>query len=217
MDHPLRRRATSSGVGDYQMLSLGLFLIAMLSSCALAPASPPPTHTYLLAPDLPQPTSPAPSGPTLLISVPRAVPGYDTRRMAYTHRPYELNYFARNEWVAPPALMLQPIFIRAFEASGHFQSVVPDDLRVLADLRLDTQILRLVQDFSVQPSQGHIVLQARLINIANGREVANRIFEAREPAPEEEPYGGVVALNRALEHILREMVTFFTQLGLILK
>ncbi len=215
MGRPLRRQATPFGAGDYKILSLflELSLIAMLSSCTLAPASLPPTHTYLFAPNLPQPTSPAPSGPTLLISVPRAVPGYDTRQMAYTQKPYELNYFSRNEWVAPPALMLQPILIRAFEVSGHFQSVVPDDLRVLANLRLDTQILRLVQDFSVQPGQGHIVLQARLINLTNGREIASRIFKAREPAPEEGPYGGVIALNQALEHLLKEMVAFFTQVS----
>lgn len=202
--------------GYYQRLSLELLLMAMLSGCTLTPDTPPTLHTYLLAPRLSQhqqANSPS-TELTLLVSAPQAAAGYNTRQMAYTRKPYELEYFSRNEWVAPPARMLEPLLVSALDASGHFQSVAPSDVRLLADLRLDTQIIRLVQDFSVQPSQGHIVLQARLIDLGSGQEIASRTFEARETAPKEGPYGGVVALNRALKHVLGELVTFITQAGL---
>ncbi|ADE13652.1 protein of unknown function DUF330 [Nitrosococcus halophilus Nc 4] len=187
---------------------LCLIMVVILSSCTLSPKQPGPVRTYLLAPQLPPQTTAAPTPLTLLVSTPQAAAGYGTSQIAYTRKPYELDYFSRNQWVDTPERMLKPILVNALEASGHFQSIAPDDTRILAELRLDTEILRLVQDFSGQPSQSHLVLRARLIDLAKGEEIASQTFEAREPAPEEGPYGGVIALNRALERILRELVTF---------
>lgn len=107
--------------------------------------------------------------------------------------------------------MLEPILIGALDASGHFKSVIPSRVRIPADLRLDTEITLLIQDFSTQPSQGHFVLDARLIDLASGQEIAHQTLSAREPMPAENPYSGVIALNRALEHILEELVIFCTQ------
>jgi cholesterol transport system auxiliary component len=139
------------------------------------------------------------------------VAGYNTQQMAYTRKPYELNYFSRNEWVDTPGRMLEPILVSALEASGRFQSVVPSYARIPADLRLDTEIILLVQDFSVQPSQSRFALHARLIELASGQEIASQTLEAQEPMSKENPYSGVIALNQALEHILRELVSFCVQ------
>jgi cholesterol transport system auxiliary component len=131
--------------------------------------------------------------------------------MAYTRKPYELNYFSRNEWVDIPERMLEPILVSALEASGHFESVIPSYIRIPADLRLDTEIIVLVQDFSIQPSQSRFILHARLIDLANGQEIANQTFRAQESMSAENPYDGVVALNQALEHILGKLITFCAQ------
>lgn len=188
-----------------------MFIITSLAGCTLTPEQTSPVRTYVLAPQLPPQAAASPAPLALLVSTPQAAAGYGTRRMAYTRKPYELDYFSRNEWVGTPERMLEPILVNALEASGYFQSVVPSDIRIVAGLRLDTDILRLVQDFSSQPSQSHLVLRARLIDLDGGREIATRTFEAREPAPEEGPYGGVIALNRALERILKELVNFCAQ------
>lgn len=194
---------------------IGLLLIGMLSGCAaLAPARPIPIHTYLLLPPklpLQVKTASARTHLTLLISMPQAVAGYNTRQMAYTRKPYALSYFSRNEWIDTPGRMLEPILIGALEASGHFKSVIPSRVRIPADLRLDTEITLLVQDFSTQPSQGHFILDARLINLVSGQEITHQTLSAREPMSAENPYNGVIALNRALEHILEELVIFCTQ------
>ncbi|WP_166804982.1 ABC-type transport auxiliary lipoprotein family protein [Nitrosococcus wardiae] len=186
-------------------------MIIILSSCTLSPEQSGPVRTYILAPQLPPQTAASPTRLTLLVSTPQAAAGYGTPQIAYTRKPYELDYFSRNQWVDTPGRMLKPILVNALEASGLFQSVAPGDTRILAELRLDTEILRLVQDFSDQPSQSHLILRARLIDLARGEEIASRIFKAQEPAPEEGPYGGVIALNRALERILGELVAFCTQ------
>ena len=191
---------------------LGLFLAVVLSSCGtLLPQPPPPVQAYLLNPQLPVQEESSSSQLRFAISAPRAAAGYTSSQMAYMRRPYELSYFSHNEWVDTPARMLAPILVNALEASGYFHSVAPSHVRMLADLRLETEILRLVQDFSTQPSEGHLILQARIIDLSTGQEIASRIFEAREPAPKEGPYGGVVALNQALATILNELAAFCAQ------
>lgn len=195
-----------------RLLLTAILLIAMLSSCALTPTQSLPAHTYLLlTPQLSTQAAPPQTRLTLLVSTPRAAAGYNTQQMAYTRKLYELSYFSHNEWIDIPGHMLEPILVSALEASRGFQSVVPSYVRIPADLRLDTEIILLVQDFSTQPSQARIALHARLIELASGQEIAGQTFEAQEPMLEENPYSGVIALNQALEHILRELVSFCVQ------
>ena len=209
MHLPSRLAAALSDNHSRQPIHFGLLLIAMLSSCTLIPTQSLPVHTYLLlTPQLSPQTASPHTRLTLLVSTPRAAAGYNTRRMAYTRKLYELNYFSRNEWVDTPGRMLEPILVSALRASGRFKSVIPSYIQIPADLRLDTEIIVLVQDFSIQPSQSRFILHARLIDLASGQEIANRTFGAQEPISAENPYSGVIALNQALQHILGELITF---------
>ncbi|MEE9451431.1 MAG: hypothetical protein V3V61_01585, partial [Gammaproteobacteria bacterium] len=46
---------------------------------------------------------------TLLVSVSTLNPAYRTSRMMYVDQPFQLDVFAKNEWVSPPAEMLLPL------------------------------------------------------------------------------------------------------------
>lgn len=152
------------------------------------------------------PTS-APHAPTdapaLLVGIPRAGPGFDSPRMAYTAEPHALAYFARHQWVDTPARMLQPLLVRAAESTGRFAAVVQGPTSVATDLRLDTEIVELVQDFSVRPSRVRLALRAQLVDVAERRVVAVRDVTLSEPAPNDDPAGGVEAANRVLGAALR--------------
>ena len=52
-------------------------------------------------------------GPVLLVSPPQAEPGFETQRMAYVRRPYQLEYYAVNQWADTPARMLAPLMVHA--------------------------------------------------------------------------------------------------------
>ncbi len=166
-------------------------------------------NVYLLS-ALPAASShrPARREGVLAVSPPRAQPGFDTDRMVYVQRPYEIEYFADNRWAEPPARMLAPLLAQALERSGAFRAVVQAPSAVAADLRLDTELVRLQQDFSTRPSRIELTLRAQLVDLRHGRSLATREFDVTEPAPHDDPYGGVVAANQAVARMLGQLVAF---------
>lgn len=150
----------------------------------------------------------SPDAPNLLVSPARAWPGFDSPRMAYVRTPHELEYFARNQWIDSPARMLTPLLIQAVEASGAFGAVVTPRSGVLARLRLESEIVRLQQEFMGMPSRVRFTLRVQLIDVAAKRVLATREFDVTENASSEDPYGGVVASNRAVSRVLDEVKAF---------
>ena len=142
--------------------------------------------------------------PAILVAAPVARPGYDGARMVYVTRAYEVRFFARHEWVAPPAQMLAPLLVEALERVGRFRAVQsPAD--VVPAYRLETEIITLQQEFTLQPSQTRFALRAQLVDVAERRVVATEEFEAVERAPSDGPYGGVVAANHAVARVLDDL------------
>lgn len=183
--------------------------LVLLTACAgLRPAEPETASTYLLD-TVPKGSNTAAKadGPTLIVSSPRAMPGYDGVQMAYTREPHKLEYFARNQWADTPARMLAPLLVRALEHRGAFRAVTGAS-PVRGELRLDTELIRLHQDFTARPSRVRLTVRAQLVDTARKRVVASRMFDAAETAPADTPYGGVVAANRALARVLDQIAEF---------
>lgn len=182
-------------------------LAVALAGCALF-ASPGPAPS-LFALDVPSAGASAGSAAAQAIEVapPSARAGFDGSRMAYVTRPYELNYFARHQWVEPPARMLAPLLAEALERDGRFEAT-QGGANLSASLRLETEIVALQQEFTAHPSQVRFTLRARLLDLAKRRVVASSAFEAVEPAPSDDPYGGVIAANRAAARVLDEVASW---------
>jgi cholesterol transport system auxiliary component len=104
--------------------------------------------------------------------------------------------------------MLEPVLVEALGASPAFGAVTPDARGIRADLRLDTTIEALYQDFRPHPSLGRVALRVRLVDLETGRILATRLFEDSEPAPSNDAYGGVQAINRLLGRLLPEVADF---------
>jgi len=75
-------------------------------------------------------------------------------------------------------------------------------------LKLDTEVVRLQQEFGTAPSQAHFTLRAVLLDSATRRVVAVREFDASVPAPSEDAPGGVNAANLAVQRVLGELAEF---------
>ena len=144
----------------------------------------------------------------LTVSTPRAAPGFDTPQIVYVRQPHELSYFVANRWATPPARMLGPAFVRALEQAGSFNAVMPTAGPVAADLRLDTELVRLQQDFAARPSRVQLTLRAQLFDLRAKRVIASKLFDETENAPSDDAYGGVTAANRALQRVLEQLADF---------
>lgn len=198
-------------------------VLVLLGSCAGVLPRPPesPPMTYLLAPDLPQrdrePGHPAGARPTLLVAEPKAAAGYSTRRMAYLEQDYRIDHFAEHEWVDAPAAMLGPLLVTALRGNAAFGAVSEEALGISADLRLDTLIESLYQDFRTRPSLARVELRVGLVDPNGRRVLATQVFADTELATSEDAYGGVVAVNRILTRMLPRIADFAAENALRLR
>jgi cholesterol transport system auxiliary component len=144
----------------------------------------------------------------IAVSLPRALPGFDTSQMAYVEKPHELNYFVTSRWADTPARMLEPLIAQAIEQTGGFKAVVETSGGIPADVRLDTELVRLQQDFQTRPSRVQFTLRARLVDVRGKRLLAVQEFDEVENADSEDAYGGVTAANRLLQRMLGRLAGF---------
>ena len=202
----------------YRHCASGLMLAALCACSSLRPTATPPPSFYSLdaaaAPGATQPVkpTPAPTGaPTLIINPPHAAAGFDSQRIIYTRAAQKLEYFAHSEWVDPPARMISSLVVGALEQSGVFRAVVSAPGSASGELRLETEVLLLQQEFASSPSQVRFALRAYLAEDGTRRVVATRDFEALVAAPSDDPYGGVRAANMAVQNVLEQLTAFCAQ------
>jgi cholesterol transport system auxiliary component len=146
--------------------------------------------------------------PVLVVTTPRAHGGYDTHRIAYMKQEFGLRYYTRSRWADTPARMLAPLMAEAMNASGHFRALYASPGRVSAGLRLDTELIRFHQDFTVQPDVLHLTIRAQLVDLEQQQVLATQLFDIREPAESADAYGGVQAANRAVQVLLGQLTEF---------
>jgi len=144
----------------------------------------------------------------LEVGVPRAAPGFDTAALLYVQKPFVLDAFATHRWVDAPARMIWPPLTHALEQTGYFRAVVPAPAGVPTDLRLDTELVRLQQNFMTRPSRVELSLRFRLLDLRGRRVVAARVVDVDVAAASDDPDGGVVAANTALASALAQAAAF---------
>lgn len=154
------------------------------------------------------PAAAAAAALTLIINPPHAAAGFDSPRIIYVRESHKLEYYAHNEWVDTPARMLAPLIVAAVESSGTFRAVVTTPSAAAGDLRLDTEIIRLQHDVGSRPSHVQFTLRAYIVDNTKRRVLAWREFDESVSAASEDPYGGVVAANRAVRTVLENLSAF---------
>lgn len=188
--------------------------VLTLSACSvLQPKASTPPSFYALeyagpAANAPASRAPLASAPTLVISPVRAASGFDSQRIIYMREPHKLEYFAHSEWIDTPARMLGPLMVASIEQTGAFRAVVMTPGSASGELRLDTEIVRLQQDFQTKPSSVHFTLRVYLVEEKTRKVVAWRSFDAHVPASSDDPRAGVAAANRAVQTVLEELSQF---------
>jgi cholesterol transport system auxiliary component len=119
-----------------------------------------------------------------------------------------LQYFSQSEWVDTPARMLAPLLVSALQSSGAFKAVVSMPSGATGAFRLDTEIVRLQQDFDAAGgSTVRFTLRATLLDNLSRKVRGTREFEASVAAGSD-AYSGVVAANAAVHTVLADLTKF---------
>jgi len=198
----------------YRMVRVACVLLALTAAGCLSPrADSVPVHTYrlTLGPDRPEDRPVDINGPILQVGTPLAEQGYETTRMVYLKRPYELEHYAVNQWADTPARMFASLMLRALGRTGSWRAVVPLPGSIRGDFRLESYGFTLQQEFMQDPSRVRVTVHAQLVDVKESRVVGTRSFEMVENAPSEDAYGGVLAANRAIAALLDDMASWLRE------
>lgn len=132
------------------------------------------------------PTAPTASL-TLVVNPVRAASGFDSQRIIYMREPYKLECFARSEWMDTPARMLGPLLVASVAQTGAFKAVVLTPGLASGGLRMDTEIIRLQQEFHTSPSSVRFTLRAYLVDEKTRRVAAWKELDSQVPAASDAP------------------------------
>ncbi len=195
----------------------GALLLSLVTGCSAlsSTAIPPPSFFALDRTGAPtaksrlwQGGAKATSAPTLIVNPPHAAAGFDSQRIVYVRKAHQLEYFSHSEWVDTPARMIVPLIVAATEESAAFRAVVLTPSAAAGDLRLDTEIVRLQQEFGATPGRVHFTLRASLVDNTTRRVLAQREFDETMSTASDDPRSGVVAANQAVQVVLEKLAGF---------
>jgi cholesterol transport system auxiliary component len=197
-------------------LTFGLLaLLPVLDACSLpGRAQAPSLQTYVLqASQAVKASAPAAARKCLSIRVssPAAAPGFTTSRMAYTEQANRLDYFAYHEWVDTPARMLARLEAQGLDASGLFGAVLSGSPEIRTDLRLDSEMIRLLQEFTGSGNTLALDIKVTLVDVKSRSLLGSKRFSYSEAASKANPEAGVAAANRATDTFLADLLAFLEE------
>lgn len=190
-----------------------LLVAAMMTGCLSPRTTSSEIHTYQLSLDG-GPSEARPGkldGPVLLVSQPQAEPGFETERMVYVKRPYELEYYAVNQWADTPVHMFTPLMVQVLNQDSVWRAVIPQPSSIRGDYRLDTHGFLIQQEFFQPPSRVRVMVRAQLVDLKESTILSTRALEVVENATSENAYGGVLAANRAVAGLLEQIRSWLRQ------
>jgi cholesterol transport system auxiliary component len=180
-------------------------VLCLLSGCAV---KNPITRQYQLNAFSAERVTSTPSDTTLLITPTEAVNAYQTEQMQYSTQLYALSRFGKTAWISPPATMLYPLLVQSVQGSGYFYAVSAGAYMSKTTYRLDTQLLKLQQNFTKKPSVLEFKIKAVLTRVIDNQIIASRIFNENINCPQDTPYGGVLAANIATQKLTKRITNF---------
>ncbi|TAL61553.1 MAG: hypothetical protein EPN84_07800, partial [Legionella sp.] len=125
---------------------------------------------------------------TLLVTTPDAISGYDTEEMLYIKKPFKVEAFSKNAWLSPPADMIYPLITQSLQRSGAFYAVATSPYGEATDYRLDSQLIRLQQNFLKKPSEIDLVLKVVLTDVGLNKVIGSTIISQHVRCPMDTPY-----------------------------
>lgn len=184
-------------------------IIVSLSACSLfSPVKTEPTTFYVINTKGNPPRQAQTHKVSIFVTKMQSVPLNNSTDMVYTTKPHQVGHFLYHRWAEKPADMLEGLIVQTLKATNHFYTVGTLPSVTSYDYILNSQLIELDQAFSPGCSVVHLIINVELINAYSNAVVATQQFSVTEYAPEKNPYGGVIAANRAAAKIMNRIARF---------
>jgi cholesterol transport system auxiliary component len=192
-----------------RQLATGILLTAATALVGCSPLNMPPKNDYtLVSKKVAYSNRPSRTNKTVLVSMPAAAPGFQTRNMIYVLTPFKLQSYTQSQWIAPPANMLMTSLVNAIRGTNYFKAVAAPPFVGNTDYQLNSYLVALDQSFMRPTSRIHLALSVTLINAQTRQVLATKTFVRNVDAPGNNAYSGVIAANKAAAWVSKQVATF---------
>lgn len=192
-----------------KILILAICFLIPLSACSIMkPVSVAETQLYTLNPKNISIPHVRKIAKTILVLPTQASSTLDSGQMIYISKAHTLGFYNYHRWASPPQEQLTTLITQALQKSGRFRAAVNAPFIGVTDFRLNTRLVKLQQDFTRKPSRIQMSLQAQLVNASTGKVIGENQWTVTVSAHQDNPYGGVIAANKATAILLKNLVQF---------
>ena len=151
----------------------------------------------------------------LVVAEPLAPESLDTERIALSHNPTKLDYFAASTWVDRAPVMIQGLIVESFENTGKIIGVG----RSASDLRADYVLQTELRDFEAryyegveQPPKIYVRIEAKLVKMPDRDIIGNANFSEEVAAGQNDIDAIVLAFDDALGSTMKHLVQWTLRL-----
>lgn len=144
----------------------------------------------------------------LMVLKPDTSPAYNTTRMAFSSRPFQISYYSSSHWAETPSDMFLTLIADTMQKTHHYRAIVTPPFTGRFNYALRTNINELLIDYTKPQAMLNLSLQAQLLSGTTGNVVAVREFNVSVPLGCRTPYSAVIAANRAAALALGQMAAW---------
>jgi cholesterol transport system auxiliary component len=182
--------------------------VLLLAGCNILPKVQEPTTLYTLTPKTTYP----PGLPTvnwqLVVELPTAAAGIDSSRIALSHTPFTLEYYAKAAWTDNAPGMIQSLLVESFERTGKIIAVGPESAGLRPDFILKTDLREFQALYTGDDPVPTVLVRmsAKLVIMPQRKIVRGITSEKRVKASGPKFEDVLNAFDDAVGHVFRDIV-----------
>lgn len=126
--------------------------------------------------------------------------------MKYATQDYKEFTYTESEWANKPSKAISSALLRSIRAAKIFDSVSGYRSHTRSDLRLETNIYSFMQYYSDNNKESYVEVSfsLSLVDVKKARAMKSTVITAHVKSKTLDAEGGVIALNNALETVLKK-------------
>ncbi len=182
----------------------------VLAGCNILPKVSEPVDLYTLTPKTTYGGDVPKVDWQLVVEEPVAAAGIDTARIALSHTPFTLEYYADAAWTDNAPAMVQTLLIESFESTGSIVAVGREAIGLRPDYVLKTDLREFQAAYEGSKAIPVVVVRmnAKLVEMPQRRIIASNTFEERVPAAGTTFPDVLAAFDEALGQVIKGIVVF---------
>jgi len=183
--------------------------IATLAGCNILPKVQEPTTLYTLTPKTTFPPDLPKVDWQLVVELPTAAAGIDSSRIALTHNPFTLEYYAKASWTDNAPGMVQSLLVESFERTGKV-AVGAESAGLRPDYILKTDLREFQANYRNNDPVPTVLVRmtAKLVAMPQRRIIRSLTSEKMVKAQGSSFPDVLNAFDDAVGHVFKEIVVF---------